>query len=75
MGPLKTVGKSRNHLLGLDTCEQTNLLLGSQTCQHSTGLPVRSDPPQILIRREEAHDPTWHHVTDIGENTTSLIHL
>lgn len=51
------------------------LLLVSQTSQRAAGLPVRNDPPRVLIRREEAHDTTGDHVTNVGEDAPCLIHL
>lgn len=51
------------------------LLLASQTRQDATGLPVRKDAPQILVRREEAHDPARHHVTNVGEDAPRFVHL
>ena len=51
------------------------LLLVGQTGQRSAGLPVSNDPPRILVRWEEAHDPAWDHVTNVGENASRLIHL
>lgn len=51
------------------------LLLACQTGQRAAGLPVRNDPPRVLVRGEEAHDPAWDHVTDVGENAPRLVHL
>lgn len=51
------------------------LLLVSQTSQRTAGLPVRNDPPRVLIGREEAHHPARDHVTNVGQNAPSLVHL
>ncbi len=53
----------------------TYLLLVSQTGQRAAGLPVRNDPPRVLIGGEEAHDPARDHVTNVGENAPCLVHL
>lgn len=33
------------------------------------------DPPQVVIGREEAHHAVGHHVTDVGDDAASFIHL
>lgn len=52
-----------------------HLFLAGQSSQSTAGLPVRNDAPGVLIRREEAHNPAWNHVTDVGQNPACLVHL
>ncbi len=51
------------------------LLFVSQTSQCAAGLPVRDNPPRVLIRREEAYDAAWDHVANVGEDSPCLVHL
>lgn len=53
----------------------TYLLFVSKTSQSPISLPVWCYPPQILIGRKEAHNPTRNYITDIGENAPGFVHL
>ncbi len=55
--------------------EMIYLLFVSQASQSAAGLPVRNDPPRVLIRREEAHDAARDDITNVGENAPCFIHL
>lgn len=52
-----------------------HLLLVSQTSQSPTSLPMGNNTPRVLIRREEAHNTAWYHVTNVGEDAARLVHL